>query len=102
MSYQYGSLAVGGPQLLSDRQKYTCYGLFFGDRISFRVIQVNAGKLQRAWFNSGTSEGFDFRGYGFSNFDAAKVVHTQYARGDFQDGIGFRIKTTRFQVHNNW
>ncbi|MNP18370.1 hypothetical protein D3C76_1108510 [compost metagenome] len=65
-----------------------------------RVVQLDAGELQRGRFDVGAFERFDAEEIGVFRVQEALLVHRGGDRGDLQQGVGGAVEAAGLDVHH--
>ena len=103
MAHQDGSGTAVCLDRLAHRTKYLAKRLGLADRhlLAQRVIEADAGEIQRCLLHIGTGKGFDVVGEGGVGQQVAFRVHGQGDGGDLQQGVGFRVEAAGLDIHHH-
>ncbi len=85
---QHRAFAAIGLEGLAHAAKDVVHRGFFADCHAQRVIELDAGELQRRRFDVGTFERFYAEEIGVFREHEAFFIHADSHRSDFQQGIG--------------
>ena len=101
MGHHHRASAAGCADLMADGSKDIAQCFTFFLRHTFRVIEINTGKFQRGFFNHGAGKRINISTVSLFYLDIALSIHLQNHRGNFQQCVGARVKTTGFNVYYN-
>ncbi len=94
-------LAAIGLERLTDTTEDLAQRLLFTHSHAQRVIQLDAGEIQRRLLDIGPGERFDTEEIGVLRKQQTLLVHADGDRGNFQQGIGGRIEATGLDIHHH-
>ncbi len=103
MAYQYRAAATRLFHIFTDELENIPQGIVFIDRylLSERMFRIYPRKLQGSGIQIGTLERLDVMAHTICQLPVPVIIHLQGKCRDFQQGIGYWIKTTRFNIDNN-
>ncbi len=98
---QHGAFAAGGSQALADRSKQIAQCFALTNRLSERVVRLDAVELQCRFFNIGALKRLDMLHHDLAGHDPTVGVHLDDAHSKLQQGIGGGIEAASFDVDDN-